>query len=260
MSFGVVIGLSIVCAVPRAHAERAITVDVAAAAPFDADELRRAMRVRLAPDGTPVRVRVTVTATGLQVAADDRVREVDIAGLHGTAAARLVALAASDLLLEDLATVPEMSKPRRSMTIGAIGGIAGWERLVGGAAIDVTVPIGRGLFAADLGASTLTGGELSLTAATARIGGGVRVGLLELRAGLTLAPVFVSDGSGDRTVLVGAGASVRLRVPVSPRARGVFALGADAFATQTEYRSAGMTVMTTPRVAPWTGAGIEVTP
>src|SRR5688572_20509547 len=139
VSTALVIGLGIVCTAAAAQAERAIAVDVAPAAPFDAEELRRAIRVRLAPDGEPVHVRVTVIASGLEVAARTggegaiAGRPVDVAGLHGAAAARLVALAASDLLLDDLATLPEAERARR-LTLGAIGGAAVWgSPLAGGA-------------------------------------------------------------------------------------------------------------------------------
>ena len=262
MSIALVIGLGIACTAGSAYAERAIAVDVAATAPFDAEELRHAMRVRLAADGEPVHVRVTVTATGLEVRVHDSAagRPIDIAGLHGPAAARLVALAASDLLLDDLASIPDPQR-RRRLTLGVLGGAAVWDSPLGGGAVDATVELGAKLLAVELGvARLLDHGELAMTTATMRIGGGMRAGIVEARAGLALAPVFVARGTGDRTLLVGAGASLRVRVPVASRVRAVFGGGADVFATQTEYRAGARTMMTTPRVAPWIGAGIEVTP
>lgn len=267
MSLKLLIGLAIVCGTRPAGAERAISVDVTVAAPFHAGELRDAMRMRLPHEGAPVHVRVTATPIGIQVEARGYVREVDVAGLSGAAAARLVALAANDLLLEDLATLP-LTPPALAArttvsppaTTAAFGGVAGWERMLGGFALDLALPRGRGLVAVDLGAATIVGGPLHLTAGIARLSGGARFGVVELRAGITLVPVFVSDGAGDSTLLAGAGASVRVRLPVSPRLHAVFALGADAFATRTEYRVDGMSVMTTPQLAPWLAAGMEVTP
>lgn len=244
-------------------------VDLTSAAPFAAGELASAMRVRLAPEGAPVHVRVTPTPTGARVEARGGVREVALGGLGGAAAARLVALAASDLLLDDLAS-PPLSPPslsrvnradvRGAATVGVFGGAAGWDGVLGGLTLDGALPRDRWLITIDLGAATLVDGPVNLTSGVVRLGGGVRAGLFELRAGLTVASVFVSDGAGDRTVLVGAGTSLRFRAPVTSGIRAVFVGGVDAFATRTEYRLDGMTAMATPRLAPWIAAGIEVTP
>ena len=267
MSLPLSIGI-LLCAAP-AYAERAIGVEVTFAAPFDAEELREALRMRLPADGPGVAVRVTLTPTGIQVETPDGVREIDVEGLRGAAAARLVALAASDLLLDDLATAP-VSAPavtarrevpaRAGTSLGVLGGVAGWGRMLGGATLDVTMPRGAGVLAFRGGGSTLLGAGIDLTAALARVGGGLRLGMMELRGSVVLAPVFVSHGVGDATVLVGGGASIRLRVPVASRVHAVLGAGLDAFATRTEYRLAGMSALTTPRFAPWFGAGMEVAP
>jgi hypothetical protein len=257
-----VLGLVALAAGP-AWAERAIAVEVTAPLPFDAAELRDAMRLRLPVEGAPIRVRVSPTTGGIQpglivIEARAGVRAVDVAGLRGTAAARLVALAANDLLLDDLASPP--SSPRGATTFAATGGVAGWERMLGGAGFDLAVPYRSGVIAIEVGAGSLLDGPVKLTAGIARVSAGVRAGLFEVRAGLTLAPIFVGDGAGDSTVLAGAGASVRLRIPVSPRLRAVFAAGADVFATRTEYRIDGSAVLTTPRLAPALAIGMEVAP
>ncbi|HEY5920503.1 MAG TPA: hypothetical protein VIV11_02480 [Kofleriaceae bacterium] len=262
------VGVVIAFSAGSARAERAITVDVAGLAPFEADELARAIRVRLPAKGAAVHVRVAATPAGIQVQTREATRDVDIAGLGGAAAARLVALAATDLLLADLAVEPtDVGEPREeaggATTIGAIGGVAGWERLLVGGGVEVTLPVrarvGIDAIAVELGGG-IASGPVSLKAALARIGVGMRSGLFEVRVGATVAPIFVADGAGDSTLLVGGGASVRLRVPVASRARALFGVGVDAFATQTEYRINGVEVFTTPRYAPWFGAGVEVTP
>ena len=266
-----VIAVLIAVSVPvPAYAERAIAVEVTFAAPFEAGELREALRVRLPAEGGPVRVRVALTPTGIQVETPRGVREVDVAGLEGVAAARLVALAASDLLLEDLATFP-VSPPSLvestaapaapPVALGVVGGIAGWDRALGGAMADLTLPRGaRDLIAIEAGGGTLLGSGIHLTAAIVRFSGGIRLGVLELRAGAVLAPIFVSDGVGDTTLLAGAAASARVRVPLSPQFRAVFAAGLDAFATRTQYLHDGMAALETPQLAPWFGIGMEVTP
>lgn len=265
MSLWFVVGL--VCAMaPLAAAERAIDVDVHAGAPFDAAELRRALAVRLPPDGARVALQVAVAADGVvHVVAGERVRDVDVAGLHGEAAARLVALAASDLLLDDLADVPAPvpapRAPRESaMTLGALGLVSSWPSALAGGAVDIAIPSGRALVAIEIGGGTLVGANLRMNAMTARLAAGVYAHeLVELRAGVTVAPIFVADGAGDRTILVGGHAAARLHIPLWARAHAVLAASADVFATRTEYRVGGMTVLATPRLAPAASLGIEVT-
>ena len=266
MTLAFVLGILFVCAAaPMAAAERAIAVDVPAAAPFDARELRHALALRLPPGGARVEVRVALGHAGLvQIIAGERAREIDVAGLHGAAAARLVALAASDLLLDDLAVAPPAAAAGRAssaMTVGALGAVSSWPHALAGAAVDVAVASGSRLVAVELGGATLIAAGLRMTTMTARIGAGLRPHeAVELRAGVTLAPVFVSDGAGDRTALVGGHAAVRLRFALQARVRMIVAAGADVFATRTEYRVGGMPVFATPRIAPSLGLGIEVTP
>src|SRR5262249_56240929 len=110
-----------------------------------------------------------------------------------------------------------------------------------------------------VGGDALGGGGVQLEGVMVRLGGGYRGDGYELRAGATIAPIDVSDGVGDRTVLVGANASARLRLPLGDRTHLVLAAGADAFATRTEYRMTTGTTAT-PWLAPWLATGIEVTP
>ena len=269
MSLQLLVVLAVSIPAP-AYAERSIAVEVTFAAPFEPNQLREALRVRLPAEGAPVRVRVALTPTGIQVETPRGVRQVDVAGLEGVAAARMVALAASDLLLDDLATFPVSppalveAMPARETSppvgLGVVGGVGGWDRALGGAVVDLTLPRGRGLIAIEAGGGTLLGSGVHLTTALARLSGGLRLGLVELRAGAVLAPVFVSDGVGDSTLLAGATASTRVRIPISRELRAVLAIGLDAFATRTEYQLAGMSVLSTPRLAPWLGIGMELTP
>jgi len=271
VSLKVAAGLSIVCGgnLPAA-AERAIVVELTPPAPFEARELADAMRVRLPAEGAPVRVRVTSTADGVHVDAAPGSRDVALHGLAGTAAARLVALAATDLLLDDLAVAPELvlrapaldterSRPRRDpRTFGMLGSVAGWDHPLATASLDLALPRHGYLAAFELAGGTEIGGELGLACGLARLDVGVRAGLFELRGGVTLAPLRVRTGAGGVTVLIGGNVSGRIRVPVTPATRAVLAAGVDAFATRTEYVLDGARVMATPRVAPWVAMGMEV--
>jgi hypothetical protein len=104
----------------------------------------------------------------------------------------------------------------------------------------------------------MPGGTIDLYAGVVRVGAGLRFGVLELRSGLTFAPLVVETGAGDTTLLAGGNASARVRIPLTARTRAVLALGADAFATRTTYLLDGMTALATPRFAPWFAAGMEV--
>jgi hypothetical protein len=244
-------------AAQTARAERAIDVE-AAGAPFAPEELVAALRVRISADGAPVRIRVTAIDQGVRIESHGAVRDVPLADLHGGDAARLVALAADDLLLDDLAAPPPSLPRARTTTLGVLGGAAAWDGTLGDLAVDLAMPRGPLVLAVEADVARMFGGTLAMTAATLRATAGVRTGWLELRGGLTLLPLFVTTGAGDATVLVGAGASARVHVPVTSSVSGVLAGGIDAFATRTEYRITGMPAMTTPRWAPWFALGIEV--
>ena len=262
------VGLAIACsAMSAARAEeRTVFVDVGTGAPFDASELAAAIQLRMASGGKAIRVRVLAISGGVRIEARGNAREVVLGGLIGPAAARLVALAANDLLLDDLASpvapavvARVVPSPSRT-TVGALGSAAMWSHMVGGVGIDVAMRSGRRVLAVDVGGGTLVDGPLQLLTAVARIGGGVRFDMLELRATATIVPVIVESGGGDRTILVGSGASVRLRVPITAAVRAVLAGGIDVFVNRTSYVVDGMPVLVTPRGAPWFAAGLEVAP
>lgn len=279
VSLSWLLAIASVCTAPavaRAD-ERVVTAEVAAGAPFDAAQLTAAIRIRMPTGRAPVRVRVFAILGGVRIETRGNARDVALGALTGAAAARLVALSAGDLLLDDLATAPQGSADstvsslgasvearratsRSSTTVSALGGAAAWSHVLGGLGFDVAASSGTWLVAVEAGGATLVGGPLRLTAATLRIGGGARVGPVELRSSATFVPLIVDDGAGDRTVLLGAGASARLRVPLTSSVRGVVACGIDVFATRTAYISERMSVLTTPRVSPWIAAGLEVTP
>ncbi len=76
-----------------ARAERDVHVDVVAGAPVSAGELAAALRVRIAPAGAPLVVRIRRTDDGVVAEIDHRSRAVRLGGLTGGDAARLIALA-----------------------------------------------------------------------------------------------------------------------------------------------------------------------
>jgi hypothetical protein len=272
----------VACAAPAAARadERAVSAEVAPAVPFDAAQLTDAIRIRLPAGRAPIRVRVFATPVGVRIEARGNARDVALGGLTGTAAARLVALAASDLLLDDLAAAPpapwgssaasapsapseieaQLAPSTARTTFSVLGGASAWPHMLGGASVDVVASTGTWLLAVEAGGGALVDGPLRLMTAMFRIGGGARFGRFELRATATFVPVIVGDGAGDRTILPGIGASARVRIPLAASVSGVIAGGIDLFATRTEYVLQDVPVLTTPRAAPWIAAGVEVTP
>jgi hypothetical protein len=282
VSVWLVLGLAVLCVARDAAAERAIVVDLVEA-PFAASELATAIRVRVPVDGPRIQIRVTTTTRGVQIEAAGGVREIALLGLRGTAAARLVALAANDLLPgerpddlpddrpDDLAitttlapatagarTAPGARIARSAWTLGALGAVASWGEPLGNLALDATRSRDRWLVALEVGGGQLVGSSVDLTMALARVSAGWHAGVIEARIGLTVAPVTVSNGTGDQTVLFGAHGSLRARLPLAGTLRAILAVGGDVFATRTSYRIASMTALTTPRFAPWLAAGVEV--
>jgi len=236
-------------------------VELAGPQAFDAGELTDAVRVRVAPDGGRIQLRVTRSADGVLVQARGATRAVVLGDRHGADAARLVALAASDLLFDDLARSPIVEPRVPGFTLAALGTVAAWDSgSLAVATIDLTLPRGAWLATASLGAGQLIGASVHASEGIVRLGGGRRIGWLDLTAGVTLVPISVNDGVGDRTVLVGGGLAARLRVPLADSVWLVIAAGADAFATRSEYTSNGVGLGSTPWLAPWIALGVEVAP
>jgi hypothetical protein len=187
------------------------------------------------------------------------VRDVAITGLGGIEAARLVALAIDDLALDDGLALPVVHpRIRREPSTFSLLGAAGDHALpVYGAVATLAYPRGRWLLAFDAGLTAPATEMLTVTTATLRANAGVRLGWVDLRAGITLMPIQVDGGVGDLSVLAGVGASARVRIPVTRSVRAVAAVGIDAFANPTRYQIDGVDVMTTGWLAPWLGVGVE---
>lgn len=272
----VIVGLLVLSTATVASADRAVVVELGDGAPFTTVELTEALRMRVAATGEPVRVRVTTVGGAVVVEAGDKTRRIALDGRTGPDAARLVALVAVDLLIADLAiappfvpTMPDATRSSEPPTTGpdplrfsmtVLGGASRWDGALANVALDVAMANDRWLGAIEGGAGWLLGSQVDLTSASFRVVGGVRFGWVELRGGLTLVPITVSDGTGDRTLLVGGGGSARLRLPITRSTRVVIATGVDVFATRTEYERERMTIATTPWLAPWAAMGIEVSP
>lgn len=239
----------------QAHAERAVRV-VADGAPFTADELAAALRVRLPADGAAVDVRVIASdGARVTIAIGDTTRDVELGGRTGAEAARLVALAIVDLALDDLAMPPPIEARGAPVAVhlAVLGSATAWSDVLAGAAGELAVGRDSWLGSLEVAAATRVVGNLHAANVVVRAQAGVRSGPFVIRAGGVIAPVWVSAGDGDQVTLVGATASVKVRFG----GHFVAAAGADAFTTQTTYRL-GMATITTPWVAPWVDVGMEL--
>jgi hypothetical protein len=211
---------------------------------------------------------VTVEAQGdaIRVEIGGRDLVLDLDGARGRTAARMIAVAAADLVLPELpsgapppavaierAAVAPPPRPLRLALIGQIGSeeatraaaTIGGELASSGPRLALEVGIAGGRAAAHgvslLGVPVRAGVALGDTTA-------VRVGAVAM-------PFFVDGGGDHRGVLVGGAIAGQGRVRVGAHEL-VYQVGADVFANQVEYRWTGAPVMTTPRVALWAGLGV----
>jgi hypothetical protein len=233
--------------------------------PCTHDELAEALSLRVG-DAT-----VSVAAAGDQVRVSiaGSSRLVPLDGTHGRAAARRIAVAAAELALPSLPQDPAPLPPphygalhrreppphygamHHSETRWTVTGRVGSEAaLRGGAMIGMT----RGRIAVEVGVVAGGAGEVVL------VGTPVRAGLafgdeMSIRVGGVAVPYQVEAGEGDRGVLVGGGLEAVSRTAIG----GVdvaYLFGLDVYANRVEYRMDGAAVVTTPRVALWTGVGV----
>jgi hypothetical protein len=146
-----------------------------------------------------------------------------------------------------------------------LGSASAWSAPLVGGGLDAVYARGMPGRLAWLGyvevdGGTLVTGALQLAALTVRAGVGVRFAAIDLQAGATALPIWVSNGAGDQTVLLGGNVAARLRLPLAVGLRAVIAVGADAFATRSVYTFAASSVVGTPWVSPYLAVGLEFTP
>jgi hypothetical protein len=255
--------------VSRAAASPGSRLTIDGDLPCTHDELAEALSLRVgdatvavAADGDQVRISIAGSS-----------RLVPLDGTRGRAAARRIAVAAAELALPSLpsdplplplplpeapcTTVPctvVRESPRgamhRSTRWTITGRVGSEEALRGGAMIGMV----RGKIAIDVGVVAGGAGDVIL------VGAPVRAGVvfgdeLAIKVGGIAIPFRVDAGAGDRGVLIGGG----LEAVNQTRVGGVdvtYLFGLDVYANRVEYRMEGAPVVTTPRVALWTGVGV----
>jgi hypothetical protein len=229
--------------------------------PFTEAELRDALALRLSGAGAGDGVVVSAAEAGrVRLARGGQQVDIWIGERRSEDAARLVAL----LVVDALRPVPVASPGRWSLFLapGVNAGLsdagASFEptagvglRLVGGAQLLLSVGYARARARAGAGTRLLT-----LDTVPLRLGGGLRVGPVELQAG-ALARAHLASGAITRLGLrPGAWASLLWRVPVRGALWPYLALGCDALLERLELRLAGRPALTSGNLAPWAAAGV----
>jgi hypothetical protein len=245
----------------RVAAGAPAAIEASGELPCSRDELAEALALRV--DGRAVHVEARGDRVRIRVG--DRARELVLGGARGRAAARLIALTAADLSMDELPTdappPPVAGPPRPRVALAVTARAGSSDAFRAGVAIDAA--IGRGRWRPLVEAGVAGGvGDHDVRLLAAPLRAGVAWGEdSTLRATAVVLPYTVSGGVGHRGVLAGGGIEGRGQV----RAGGVtvvFAAGVDILASQVELRYDGAAALTTPRVQAWTVLGIawEVTP
>jgi hypothetical protein len=263
-------------------AERPIKVTCRGVLPFSSAELLEAIHLRLPLmriDRTAALPAVHVQGQG-QGQASDRVaitvagarRVLSIKDLSGAEAARIVALLALDLVLnqqrsEEREVKPEPRAPSDLVFVGVSPrltlGVSDWSQTFE-PTLDLGLRIGRRFFLYIEGGFTWIGAgeaerELNLLEVPVRAGVAYRLPFrfawFEARAGGALRPYFVSGAGRDSGVLAGGGVSMRIARRFSAWLLVYLALGVDFFTLRKAFSVGGEPALTTGWVTPWLGLG-----
>ena len=220
-------------------------------------------RTTLARESTPDVLVVVITLVGDRAVleAAGKVQRVDLGGRAGLAAARLLAIAVTDLMA-DLPTVPtpRAQRERAMVAIWPSAAASGddLEPTFLGGSLDLSVPVGG--WRAALTVSGLRSFEVepgtSLDALVARAAWGRRFGPLELRGGPLLTVYQAHGGQGHSGTLLGGAAAALLAAHVAGGVVLVVSVGLDGYAQRASFVVDGRSVMATPRVQAWAGLGL----
>ena len=260
-----------------------LTVRASAELPFSTSELDAALtlRTQLAKPGAhAIEANVTPSGDGVRVQVAGRERELPLDGARGVKAARLVAFAILDLAGDELdppaiahAPVEQVVRheapeevaidhaPRAAIAMWARSGSRNEAELELGIAL--VGPL-RAIVAGGASTRDTLGGAIAVRSLPVRAGlawRGPHVALGELEVRATAIALFeqASATIARTDPLIGGGASLAWAAPLfGDRAGATLLVGAggDAFATQFDYRIAGMPIASTPRLTWWAGLAI----
>ena len=246
----------------------AVRVTLVGELPFSPEELHQAMVARMPVEERGAELVISGDGQEVGIAIGERRRVVDVAGKSGASAARIVALAVTDLVEETLpATLPPpVREPPLAvwLALGAGRGIRNTQPWAGTLDAGVSLPYGWLRLAAEVGwthsldPSTIDI-DISYDSLAFRLGAGGKLGPLEAYIGPWVAPYSVRGTHEKVSVLFGGRVWTRLVVPVS-RAVSVSAhVGLDVAANDVEIlRGDSQVVFSSPRVGVAGGLGVTV--
>jgi hypothetical protein len=222
-----------------------------------------------------------VDADTVEISLGNKRRTVQLQDLRGAAAARWVALAVTDLLMEEAtpsrlpglpASHPPSSAPRALFLFFPTVGVG-----TGSSALQTTIGLGsslrlhRGLrLTFDLGYGSsppYSDAATQVRFAVLPLRGGPAWRFarwpLEARLSAVVTPYWVSAVSGQRNaqyqgIVAGCEAGLFAYAPLYRRLLGILALGADLFFNRTEFLTDGQPTFATARFTAWLGAGLAL--
>jgi hypothetical protein len=248
--------------------------------PFSQEELQAALRLRLGEDH---HVEVRSDANGITITVDGTSRSIVLGDERGNDAARVVALVAAAIVLDDaerrVAVAPaiepmepvdtdEVMRPAReprplrwslSATMAHPAGelarnqgglLVGYDRDVRGVHAFAAAGVSMSMAELPPPAPAVRTIEMPLRAG-AWLGGDAAIGA----SGVAI-PYNTTGGIGDRSVLVGAGVMARLRTRIGNGVGVVMHAGVDAMASTVEYRWEDTPVLASGRLRMWVGLGV----
>ncbi|HUQ01368.1 MAG TPA: hypothetical protein VM261_02685 [Kofleriaceae bacterium] len=258
---------------------------VAGLAPFTEAELQDALRLRLG--GGDHRVEVVSGARVVTISVDGKTRSVRLGTERGAEAARVVALVAAAIVLDDAQDAwrfEDVPAAEPAPVAASSSSAASPEReaatrwtlaaLVTPAAAERTQPGGGAWVAYDRrggggGARPML--AIGVTSSSIELGErapAIRTVEVPLRAGAWLGdsfaagvsavavPYLTRGGAGDANVLFGAGVMARAQLSIVHGASLVAQVGVDGMLSSVEYRWEGEPVLASGRVRPWLAVGV----
>jgi len=253
--------------------------------PFPSGELERAIYARVQRmdgfhRGAPLVVRA-LGANQIELRLDDKRRIIAIGGQESESTLRMVALNATDLLLEEAdvpAPVPGHDPTARTTFARSTGsssrarvavqpelahGLGNAEATIYAVSAHVAVYWEAVLLHAAVGWSySGTGhsgqlGDAEMNAWPIRAGAGVLLGPVGVALEPVVVPYELTGATSHSGALLGGGANATVAVAALGRMQLVASIGIDAFANRTAVRVPGSQVtFATPRFAPWLGLGL----
>lgn len=253
-------------------------VRVAGLAPFSEAELEEALRLRL---GGQHRIEVVSGARGMTISVDGTTRSIQLGSERGEEAARVVALVAAAIVLDDAQErrriavadaereqaelARERRGPAKRWALAALVTPSVSERTESNTGVLLSLDRAHGedgvrlMMSIGVTSSSIELGEMApqIRTVEAPVRAGAWLGdRYAVGATAVAIPYETRGGAGDRNVLFGAGVTARAQLVVSGGTGVVAQVGVDGMARSVAYRWEGETVLASGRFRPWLAIGV----